>query len=70
MPLNWKLEMESKSALEIAKYTLPMELFKVKVGGGHLTCQNCPKKSKWSTFLPLIAINMKMVLFKIIQPPV
>ena len=34
------------------------------------TCQNCPEKSKWSTFLPLIAINMKMVLFKIIQPPI
>ena len=28
--------MESKSALEIAKYTLPMGLLKVKVGGGHL----------------------------------
>ena len=36
MLLNWKFEIDSKSALEIAKYTLPMELFKVKVGGGHL----------------------------------
>ena len=36
MLCNWKFEMESKSALEIAKYTLPMELFKFNVGGGNL----------------------------------